>query len=380
VQFTHLQYETTKLSHKGAQYTFIGFDELTEFTEGQFFYLLSRARSPGSRFRPWVRATTNPEYGSWVHRLIEWWIDPETGLPPPERDGVIRHFIRDGDAIRWVAEDYRDDEGDGPMSLTFIASKLEDNVALMESGEGAEYRRKLKALGKVERDKLRGGSWISRLRDGIFEHHTIDRQGIPFDAVPGHVYRRRLRYWDLADTEPSAKNKDPDDTASCLASLDVDEDKGETLYIFDSTAAQLEGDRKRKHMRHTATKDGTDVEQVIEQEGGSSGKEIIRDYKTTHLAGWNVTGDRPRGSKVARAQRWKPLAEVGRVVLVRNPDGTRGAWMDALLAQIEQFDGSNGSDRKRDRVDSVSGAYTALKKKVIKLPRMRGAVHTSRRR
>jgi hypothetical protein len=31
---------------------------------------------------------------SWVADFLSWWIDPESGLPIPERAGVLRYFIR----------------------------------------------------------------------------------------------------------------------------------------------------------------------------------------------------------------------------------------------------------------------------------------------
>jgi len=100
LKFSHLEYEKNKLDWQGAQVPFIGFDELTHFTETMFFYLLSRNRSTCG-VKPYVRATCNPDPESWVAKLISWWIDQETGFPIPERDGKIRHFIRFGDSYIW---------------------------------------------------------------------------------------------------------------------------------------------------------------------------------------------------------------------------------------------------------------------------------------
>ena len=44
-------------------------------------------------FKPYVRASCNPKPNSWVARLLEWWIDQDTGYPIPERDGVIRYMV-----------------------------------------------------------------------------------------------------------------------------------------------------------------------------------------------------------------------------------------------------------------------------------------------
>lgn len=100
LKFSHLEYEKNVFDWQGSQIPLIGFDELTHFTEKMFFYLLSRNRSTCG-VRPYVRATCNPDPESWVARLIEWWIDWETGYPIPERDGVIRYFIKNGEDYIW---------------------------------------------------------------------------------------------------------------------------------------------------------------------------------------------------------------------------------------------------------------------------------------
>ena len=60
IAFCHLQHEKTKYEYQGHQICYLGFDELTHFTESQFFYLLSRNRS-ACGIRPYVRATCNKQ-------------------------------------------------------------------------------------------------------------------------------------------------------------------------------------------------------------------------------------------------------------------------------------------------------------------------------
>lgn len=100
ISFRHLEYEKNKFDWQGAQIPFLGFDELTHFSETMFFYLLSRNRS-SCGVKPYVMATCNPDPESWVYKLIEWWINPDTGLPVLERRGVLRYFIKYGDNYIW---------------------------------------------------------------------------------------------------------------------------------------------------------------------------------------------------------------------------------------------------------------------------------------
>ena len=93
---------------------------------------LSRNRSTCG-VKPFVRASCNPDADSWVAKFIEWWIDPDTGSPIPERSGKIRYFIRRDETLYWADTkkelwerfDLATPEERGePKSVTFIMSKL----------------------------------------------------------------------------------------------------------------------------------------------------------------------------------------------------------------------------------------------------------------
>ncbi|TWU22462.1 Terminase-like family protein [Novipirellula galeiformis] len=167
IKFAHLQHEKDKHTYQGGQIAFLGFDELTHFTETQFFYLITRMRSKCG-VTPYARATCNPEPG-WVADLIEWWIDPESGLAIQDRSGVVRYFIRrdlgDGEQLVWadsreeLVEAYEDVEPDHVISLTFIAASLDDNPKLLEKDPG--YRARLMAQPRVVRERLLKGNWLS---------------------------------------------------------------------------------------------------------------------------------------------------------------------------------------------------------------------------
>lgn len=162
VAFLHLQHEKTKYEYQGHQFCYLGFDELTHFTESQFFYMLSRNRSTCG-IRPYVRATCNPEPG-WVADFLSWWIDPELGTAIPERSGKLRYFIRGGDSeLYWgstkeeLIAEFPEYEPDDILSVTFIAASLADNVVLQKKDPG--YRARLMSLSRIERDRLLGGNW-----------------------------------------------------------------------------------------------------------------------------------------------------------------------------------------------------------------------------
>jgi hypothetical protein len=193
IKFAHMQHEINRLDWQGAQIPLIEFDELTQFTKEQFFYMFSRNRS-GCGVKPYIRATTNPDSDSWVADLIEWWIDQESGYAIPERSGVIRWFVRDGNTLIWF--DSREEAEEAyptipPKSFTFIAASLYDNPALMNADPG--YLANLMALPLVEReqllgDKKLGGNWKIKPAAGkVFNRGWFEI----VEAVPSHERKRR---------------------------------------------------------------------------------------------------------------------------------------------------------------------------------------------
>ena len=59
IEFAQLQHEHTVLDWKSSEIALLEFDQLEEFLESQFWYLLSRNRSTCG-VKPYVRASLNP--------------------------------------------------------------------------------------------------------------------------------------------------------------------------------------------------------------------------------------------------------------------------------------------------------------------------------
>ena len=163
ISFAHLEHDKNAHDYQGAQIPLIAFDELTHFTEAQFWYMVSRNRSTCG-VKPYIRATCNPDVDSWVAKFISWWINQDTGYAYPERAGKLRYFVRIGDKLHWASDPkalsrFRnpvDGKPIKPKSATFIPSKLTDNKVLTESDPG--YMANLLALPLVERERLLNGN------------------------------------------------------------------------------------------------------------------------------------------------------------------------------------------------------------------------------
>lgn len=189
VSFGHIQREADVLKWHSSQIALIEFDELTTFTEHQFFYMLSRNRSTCG-VRPYIRAGCNPDAASWVARLVEWYIDPTTGMPIPERAGKLRWFVRDGETLRWA--DSKDELLKSypdllPKSFTFIPARLEDNRIQCERDPA--YRANLMALPRVERERLLRGNWLISAAEGEWPAEYFGRH-LWFADWPPHEERQ----------------------------------------------------------------------------------------------------------------------------------------------------------------------------------------------
>lgn len=346
VKFAHLEYESTVLDYQGAQIPLIGFDELTHFTEQQFWYMLSRNRS-ASGVRSYIRATTNPDADSWVAKLISWWIDQETGYPIAARSGVIRWFVRVDNDLVWAdTEKELKDRYPGlePKSFTFIAASLDDNKILMRNDPG--YRANLLAQGRVDRERLLKGNWKVRFSAGSY----FRREYFPVvDRLNNVGIVRVVRYWDRAATKPTEQTPDPDWTVGVkLAKLTTG-----NWVVLDVIRMRESPLKVEQTVVQTARQDGYDCVVGLEQDPGSAGVADV-DNMVRKLSGFQVEVCKPTQSKGIRAKPVSAQCERGNVCVIAAP------WNDPFLSTLENFgDDSTGHD---DDVDALSGAFTLVEK------------------
>lgn len=311
LKFGHLQHENDKYDYQGAAYHFLGFDELTQFTNTQYTYLFSRARRRKQ----------------------------EPGKPPPAASWVpvrVRASANPGgDGHAWVKQRFLV-EGRA-KGRVFVPSKLEDNPSL----DREDYGKSLAELDPVTRKQLEDGDWDIVPRGKLFDRAWFRL----VDAIPPVVLAKgkRVRYWDLAATEVSADAKDPDWTAGTLLY-----EYGGDYYVRNVRRTRENPGGTEAFIRRAAEEDGYEVPIWIEQEPGSSGKSIVDHYARTVLKGYTVRGNRETGNKVARAEPVSSAAEKGRVFL--GP----GSWRTEFLDELHVFPQTGQHD---DQVDATSGAF-----------------------
>ena len=164
IDFGYCATELDVYQYQSAEYDVVRFDELTHFTEGQYVYLISRVRGANG-YPKQVKSSTNP--GGVGHTWVkERFVDR---APPGQRF-----------------------EGGNGLSRIFIPSLLDDNRFLSEGDP--EYRARLLALPRRERQALLYGDW------NIFEGQYFDEFSAvrhvtePFEIPPGWRRYRTIDY------------------------------------------------------------------------------------------------------------------------------------------------------------------------------------------
>lgn len=353
VSFRQISRDDDVYDWQGTEIPCIEFDELTHFSEFQFFYMLSRNRSTCG-IKPYVRASTNPDADSWVASFIAWWIDQDTGYAIPERSGKIRYMARINEEIVWgdtpeevieAADEANYDvkiTKDDIKSVSFVASNVYDNQVLLKANPG--YLSNLKAQSIVERERLLFGNWKIKAAKGLF----FPRSALPelLDHVPDDVVRW-VRGWDLAATDTD-EGGEPAYTASVL----IGKRRDGRYVIADATNHRYKAEKVRALVKQCAITDKAKFKRVrirMSIDPGQAGKEQSQSY-VKMLAGFSISMVKESGTKEARAEPFAAQWQAGNVDVVAGP------WTEALLGQYEAFPES----KFKDMVDAGSNAFNEL--------------------
>lgn len=351
--FRHLERDESVHSWQGTEITLLCFDELTHFSEKQFFYMLSRNRST-SNIKPYVRCSCNPDADSWLATFIAWWIDQETGYAIPERSGKIRYMARINEELVWGNSpkevvkaandaDYGVEIKESDVkSVSFVLSTINDNQVLLKADPG--YMANLKALSIVERERLLYGNWKIKAAKGLF----FPRSALPdlLEEVPNDVVRW-VRGWDLAATDTD-EGGDPAYTASVL----LGKRRNGRYVIADATNNRYKAEKVRDLVKQCAVSDKAKYKRVrirMSVDPGQAGKEQSQSY-IKMLAGFSISAVKESGSKESRAEPFAAQWQAG------NVDVVAGAWTESLLGQYEAFPES----KYKDMVDAGSNAFNEL--------------------
>lgn len=307
LNFSYLQTDADRFKYKGPSFQFIGFDELTGFSEIQYRFLFQRLRRlEGVKIPIRMRSASNP--GDRGHE--------------------------------WVKKRFIDTETEDRL---FIPAAVEDNPY----ADVEEYDRALAELDPVTRRQFRHGDWRIRPEGNLFKRAWF--AGLLIDAAPPIV--ARVRFWDLAATAEDENNSsggDPDASAG----VRIGETAAGQFVIEDVVKLRGTPHEVEKMVAATARRDGYECPIAMEQEPGSSGKTVVDQYRRGVLKGYQFRGitTTGKGDKTVRAGPFSSACEARNVSIVSGP------WVDEFLDELCAFP----VVAHDDQADAAFGAFNYL--------------------
>lgn len=345
LKLSYLDDPKDKYNWQGAELSWLGFDEIQQLDFDSCIYLFSRVRSTTVDYPLQIRATGNPSPDAWIKQLVQSDLDVN-GIPLPDRrhNPQIKWFVNTPDGIqifhkREEAEEiYGTGKESGIMSFMFQPGDIYSNPVLIKNDPS--YVSRLKALPRVEMERLLLGSWEAREQAASF----FSRKNITLVAHPNVNAHRRIRAWDQSSTKPSESNPNPDFSVGTLASRD----KSGVITIEDVIRFRDIPHVVKETIFNTAYRDGRDVEIAFEIDPGALAGAYIQQIKRElSEKGFTVRLVRPSKAKVQRFRPFAAIAEAGFVNVVD------AEWTKDYLNELEAFTGSN-TRVKDDQVDSTS--------------------------
>lgn len=317
--FGFLETENDKYRYQGAAFQFIGFDELTQFTESQYRYLFSRLRRlVGAGVPLRMRSASNP--GGEGHIWVK------------------TRFVLDKTGKR-----------------IFVPAGLVDNPHL----DAESYIESLDELDPVEREQLLNGSWDVLPQGPLFAKEYFNH----IERAPPLMLW--VRYFDLAT---STKQK-ADHTAGALLGVRANG----TIVIADVAKWKREWPDTRDGVRdelgrmlepgivEIAKRDlamlkqlsGEDVRYLVGVEAQGMQLALVQDLqRNDQFLRIPLHAIPAKGDKKQRASVWAARAKAGKLEIVE------GAWNSDFENECIPFDGLG--KLPDDQVDAVSGGVELL--------------------
>lgn len=353
-----VQYDKDLDNFMGSQYDWIAFDEATQFPEKFVLALWGRCRSK-TGIKPALRMSCNPDNDSWLYKFLFWWLDPATGFPIPDRDGVIRHWIRRDEAFEWFDEpQYRVNEVTGvrecvTTSATFIRAVLSDNSALLESDP--QYRQNLESLPDQDRQRFLEGCWLASSKgDTEWDRSLFLDTFVTLDQFPRPSFREVVRFFSVDPSKGRSVRVGDYSSICCVAQtedlkyVDADLERRNPTQIIEDLFLFCEQEHHK-----IRTGDLIGIESLQFQE---LLRDMIMQYAISHpeyaLSRYLATGNiiipvKDTLPKNFRIRRLSPYITGREFRFLQNP-GTA-----LLVSQLRNWDGGNEKGKHDDGPDSL---------------------------
>ena len=386
--FKGIEHEKDVKKNQGLQFTLAIFDEGTLFEWSMIEYMFQRMRSK-SKYKSRIVITCNPDPDHKIAELIDWWLNEE-GYPDPDKEGVIRFFVRRNGEFLWG--DSREELGtrlEIPtedwdtkiLSMSFIGCTIYDNPPMLANNK--EYLAFLEGMDEVSKARNLHGNWyirpqgsslwkrewvrgedgarvksIADIPDGLTWYRGVDKgYSIPSEknraADPTVISPKIAKdtngmFWIVGDYHPEV--------------CDVTQRAEKEQYKILGQVWQLSGERDQtilKQMIH----DGDDTKLVLTRDLGAG----LSDHQYTCSLmienGINVVEDlSPRNTPNKKLKDFTPFSSACQLGLVYICEDTfNKGTLDFFYKQLEIFEPSRKSTSAYhdDLPDSMSLAFSA---------------------
>jgi phage terminase large subunit-like protein len=343
------QLKRLKDAYKGLAFQMLGFDELQQWPEDCYRWLIGERLRPGENEKPIplrARATANADGEPWVReRFVDGAVHAR-GTPYREDFLLYTEDEVPLPSPRVYASPPSDDAdelarklGRKAQGAHFVPSFLSDNPGY-QGARGDDYRMRLVSLDPVSRAQIEGGDWWVNAAGKLFRKEMFQY----LEVVPAGVLEQ-LRSWDLAGTAATKPGQDPAWTAGPLLLKwpDPADPRRIRIVVADLQHFREDPGPTEERVLSTSRLDGPRVRVLFEQEPGSAGKTVVHNFRRL-MSGVQVEAMTKTGAK---EEYWRPLsalAHSGMFYLVRAP------WNAKLVEQLVALPGS----RKKDIADALA--------------------------
>ena len=312
LSFGHLENENDKYNFQGAQWQYIAFDELTQFTETMYRYLFSRMRRASDDDIPIrMRSASNPGGGG--HE----WVKKRWGI--------------------------KDDRGTAGRDRIFISAKLQDNPGL----DRDDYIASLEELDPITRAQLLAGDWDA-FQGGRFKREWFKR----FSMVPAPL-RYKLagkstlvddtNCWRIVVCDPAASEKEASDYTAIGTGIVTPE---RDLLLVDMVREHLPIDEIVPRIQQVCER-WHPMFCAIEGSGFQIG--IVRSAEKCPGIPGVVKLDPEGKGKLVRATPAIVRCERGQVYVL-----DQAPWLEDFESELVQFTGNEKEDAHDDQVDCLA--------------------------
>lgn len=366
LEFASLETEDEVSKFRAAEYAWIGFEELTEFTEYQYTYMLSRLRSPNPLVVCQVFSTTNP--GGIGHAWVK-----ERFVRPPVFDlegfRVVPIGVVPEPGVVWFPEPNEIQRF--PLARLFVPSTLDDNPSLDEAYADRIAVGSSRAVAK----SLLRGDWdaIDQVQGALFAAEDLDSARVSPEHYPPSKgrFRRQITMIDPAVTSGERADLTGIVTVASWTLPEVFEQPDGGLFeadldyafvIADDTPPRCPPEEWARVAALAAQRHGSQEIGVECDQGGEMNRSILLSVMRRMVNEGELERVFPvrsvraskLGTKMARASHASVLSRHGRIKIV----GELPALEAQMTGWIPELTGPN--KKSPDRLDAFVHAVLAL--------------------